>query len=103
MASMRQGFYDPHYWHCNILIGSSGSEEFLLLRDGDSAQTLYPAQEPGIVAGPDSMSNGRTWEVFGAVGEDINVNIRIVDKGVTVIVKSEAGAERRWHNMVKRT
>jgi len=81
-ASMRQGIYDPHYWHYDISIGSSGSEEFLLLRDCDHAQTLYPAQVPGRLAGPDSMSNGSTWVVSGAVGEVINVNVRISIKAL---------------------
>merc|ERR1740123_1092289 len=95
---MHRSLKNANIWEAMIRIGSAGIEEFQVVRDGDKAQTVYPAEIPGELSGPDSLSNGRSWLVRGATGENVPVTLCIVDGRMTVTIRGGSSCEEIWQN-----
>mmetsp|Transcript_3368 Transcript_3368/g.5177 ORF Transcript_3368/g.5177 Transcript_3368/m.5177 type:complete len:352 (-) Transcript_3368:156-1211(-) len=85
-------------------IGVTGREEFILIRDGDDQQMIYPA-EPNCtkttvpVRGPDHMGAGKMWVVTGPVGELVKVRLEIDDGKIIVAVISKSLGEKVWESV----
>merc|ERR1719329_117240 len=91
---------EPTVFETSLRIGRTGSEEFQVLRDRDSSQTIYPAGMSVTdvlcpVRGPDDAGHGRNWLVQGTPGEIAQIRFRIVDANVSVIASSSHG-EKKW-------
>lgn len=91
---------DSNTWETMIRIGSACREELQVVRDGDRAQTLYPAEIPGKLLGPDALSDGRKWIVHGAASETVPVTLHILDGRITLTIRGGSSREQIWKNLI---
>mmetsp|Transcript_105544 Transcript_105544/g.293885 ORF Transcript_105544/g.293885 Transcript_105544/m.293885 type:complete len:1262 (-) Transcript_105544:214-3999(-) len=100
-AELRRG---DGMWEYRARIGPSGREEFMIFRDGDDQQMIYPAEKnctkTGVPArGPDHMGYGKKWVVTGPVDELVKVKLEIEDGKVIVTVVSKSMGEKVWESV----
>lgn len=79
-------------------IGPTNSEEFLLLRDRDWNQVIYPAARRATsssapLRGPDACSRRCTWLVQGREGSVVCARLCFSDTETKVVVTSASGSQ----------
>jgi len=96
---------DDHgfFFEAMLRIGSSGQEEFQVVRDEDWNQVIHPAIPSATsvcvpVRGPDDKGNGMNWQVCGKPGEDARVHLRAVRGRVSVTLTSETEGLKTWRS-----
>uniref|UniRef100_A0A7S1SEG7 Ketosynthase family 3 (KS3) domain-containing protein n=1 Tax=Alexandrium catenella TaxID=2925 RepID=A0A7S1SEG7_ALECA len=90
-------------WEYRSKIGVSGREEFMLMRDCDDPQMIYPAEgnctkTTVAVRGPDHLGAGKMWVVTGPVGELVKVRLEVDDAKIIVAIVSKSMGEKVWES-----
>jgi len=81
-------------WECAFKIGSSGQELFQLAWDSNPRFALFPARHAVAndcsipLRGPDSIGHRKAWLAHGMRGEQVVVQLRMVDAGFSLVVTS---------------
>lgn len=93
---------DEGLYRTTFRIGTSGREEYQLLRDDDGQQSLHPPHKQchklGTPAkGPDDMGENKNWLVAGQPGEEVRLELRVLD-GTFIVTTKCRSQTRRWES-----
>ncbi|CAJ1432998.1 unnamed protein product [Effrenium voratum] len=93
----------PFLFETYCRIGISGSETFRFVRDQDANQSIYPAKPATNseasevpVRGPDELCNDKSWRISGRQGDQLRIQLKIVDAMITVSVSGVTKADSGW-------
>merc|ERR1712032_349563 len=90
-------------WEGSCTLGRKGREDFMIVRDGDMSQAIYPSKttaELGVPArGPDNLCTDKRWILKGAPNETFRLKLRVVDAKVTLTVTSSDSQENVWESV----
>jgi len=91
-------------WELTFRLGTSGREEFQLLRDFDLQQAIYPARTraaSGVcpARGPDDLGKGRHFVAQGGVDELVRLRLEVDDGSVVVSLLPERGPQVVWESL----
>jgi len=101
---MRQNQDIPELWEVAGRIPSRGEAEFVVQRDHDPRQTLYPLRarpkdESVPVIGPDDGGSGKRWLIWGEPGEIVIFRLCITNTGDFVVeVISDTMGDLTWQS-----
>jgi hypothetical protein len=103
-VALTAGGDDGSCWEGSFSIGSQGWEDFVLVRDKDMQQAIYPAKHKGLkeetsVRGPDDLGGQKYFRVFGRLGEETQVKLTIVDAKVVVSVENGSHGGTEWKSV----
>jgi len=105
---MRQHPHLLELWEAVGRIPARGEAEFVVQRDHDVRQTLYPLtarpRDTSVpVIGPDDSGSGKRWLVWGEPGEIVIFRLCITDRGdFSVQVISRTMGELTWQSPLGR-
>lgn len=89
---------EENMYEVTFHIGATGKEQFQIVRDKDKTQVFYPgsvgdSQDRLHVLGPNEFSEGRRWDVFGEVGEEVQIKLCLQGGVVLVFINSKKRRE----------
>jgi len=81
------------WWEYSFKLGQSGRELFQVARDSDARFTLFPAKHAATdssiaLRGPDNIGHDKSWLVSGERGEQVTLQLSVVDAAIALHVKS---------------
>jgi len=90
-----------HSWEAEVTIPRHGEAEFVIARDHDMNQMVYPMNPEldsdfNVLAGPDGQSCGQTWKITGPADSKAAVKLSTVNGDIAVTVSSETDGTRAW-------
>jgi len=99
---------EPGLHSLSARIGTSGQEEFQIVRDRDWSQVIYPAKNNPIktnvpVRGPDENGSGKNWLVRGPPGFKVDIELRMHAGAIEVTQNIEKKGRKTWRSSDKDT
>jgi polyketide synthase-associated protein len=98
----------PGEYKGKFTIGTTGTEEFQLVRDIDRRQCIHPAtsvsrqevrtKDSVPVRGPDPYGEGKHWKVTGTCGDVVEVQLIVNDGRISVSVLSPSIKPCTWYS-----
>jgi len=92
---------EPGVYSMTARIGTSGTEEFQIVRDRDWSQVIYPAKNHPIksnipIKGPDENGKGKSWLVRGPPGFKLDVELRMTAGSIEMSLNIEKKGKKTW-------
>jgi len=85
---------DPALWTCTTTMCFSGKDEFVLVRDHDPGQTIYPNEQKTWdtsvpVMGPSDKSCGRSWAFHATPSVPVTFGLRVINGSIMLMVTTD--------------
>merc|ERR1712083_293970 len=95
---------DTFLWTSTTTMPFSGEEEFVVVRDYDREQTIFPKKvktwDTSVpVMGPSDASCGRAWAYKSTPSTPVTFALRIVTGNITLMVTTVVDGTRVWQSL----
>jgi hypothetical protein len=90
-------------YEASFKLGFSGSADFQFMIDHDPSLIIYPdgckvVQTSVPILGPAKVGADKSWLVIGLINEQVTVQLRIIESGVSLVLRSTTAGIRRWYS-----